>query len=99
LNDIDGQILDQNTKLKNAVFQINDARQYGVEGAEELDRQKNVLMGTKDRLRNMDADLGTANNLMTAMKMKIIQNRAVFKLSCWLFVIIVGALCVLKWAI
>ena len=35
----------------------------GVQDAEELDRQKNKLMGVKDRITDMDHDLDNASSI------------------------------------
>lgn len=95
-NDIEGQLMSQNDKQKNAVGQINDARIMGVQDAEELDRQKNKLMGVKDRITDMDHDLDNASSIQNAMKLKITKNKLMFKFACSFVFIIVAILLVLK---
>ena len=41
---------------------ISDARDMGVQGAEELGRQRGILMGVKDKVNSMNMDLRYPNN-------------------------------------
>ncbi|XP_046864744.1 vesicle transport through interaction with t-SNAREs homolog 1A-like [Xenia sp. Carnegie-2017] len=90
------RLLNNTERLERSSNQLDDGYRMCIETEEmgtvimdNLQRDREVMMRTRERLRNTDQNLGKSSRILTGMMRRIVQNKIIMAVIC---LIIIGAI-------